>query len=129
MSAAEGRAAASDAPALGMHDPAGTPSAPRRRFRLGRRAVTALVLVGVLLVGGAGGFAIGRATAPGPAFPAFERGDGPGGRLPGGGGDGEMPQPPSGRSGSGSDPGSGDTGTDADPGSADAGTTDSSATT
>lgn len=131
--------AAAPAPAAGTSDPSASdpasapvapapaPEPPRRRFRLGRRAVAALVLVGVLLVGGAGGFAIGRATAPDPAFPTFERGGGPGGQLPGGGsGDGELPQPPSDRSGgeqggSGSDQGSGS----ADDGS----TTDSSATT
>jgi hypothetical protein len=81
----------------------------------------------VLLVGGGGGFAIGRATAPDPTFPTFE-GGGPGGQMPDWG-DGEMPQPPSDRQGdgSGSDQGSGsaDSGTTEDGSSA----TDSSATT
>jgi hypothetical protein len=95
--------------------PDGSPAAPtdpdappaRPRPRLGRRAGASLVLAGVLLVGGGGGFAIGRATAPDPTFPTFE-GGGPGGQVPGGG---EMPQPPSDRqgdgSGSGADEGSG----------------------
>lgn len=81
------------------------PPAPWRRFG---RWITAAVLVGVLLVGGAGGFAIGRATAPEvPGRFGVER---PGGRMPGGD-PGELPEPPSDRSGSGSDPGSAADGT------------------
>ncbi|WP_454050279.1 hypothetical protein [Cellulomonas sp. Marseille-Q8402] len=59
---------------------------PRRRFG---RWVVAAVLVGVLAVGGIGGFAIGRATAPEFSAPF-------GGERP----DGDrMPQPPGDRSG------------------------------
>jgi hypothetical protein len=89
-------------------------SAPWRRFG---RWITAAVLVGVLLVGGVGGFAIGRATAPEGSGPSgIERPDG--GRVPGGGDSGELPEPPADRSGSGS----------SDQGSASDGTTDGAAT-
>lgn len=91
------------APAPAAVEPA--PSAPAwRRFG---RWVTAAVLVGVLLVGGVGGFAIGRATAPEVTGPfGGERPDG--GRAPGAG-SGELPEPPSDRSGrDSSDQGSAD---------------------
>ena len=107
--------ATTPAPAPGPAGPADAepaPSAPWRRFG---RWITAAILVGVLLVGGAGGFAIGRATAPEVSGPfGVER---PGGRMPGGE-SGELPEPPSDRSGSGS----------SDPGSAADGTADGTAT-
>lgn len=92
--------------------PPTVPDTPPRARRRPGRAVTAAVLVGVLLVGGGGGFAVGRATAPEPTGPGQLR-DGPP--------DGEMPQPPSDRSG-------GDT-SDQDSGSAADGTTDDTSAT
>lgn len=89
-------------------------SAPWRRFG---RWITAAVLVGVLLVGGVGGFAIGRATAPEGSGPFGVERPG-GGRMPGGDGAGELPAPPSDRSGQDS----------SDQGSASDGTTDGAAT-
>lgn len=103
-------AAAPDAAAPGASSGSAPPTAateaatpaPWRRFG---RWITAAVLVGVLLVGGAGGFAIGRATAPEvPGRFGVER---PGSRMPGGDA-GELPAD---RSGSGSDPGSAADGT------------------
>jgi hypothetical protein len=89
-------------------------SAPWRRFG---RWITAAVLIGVLLVGGVGGFAIGRATAPEGSGPFGVERPG-GGRMPGGDGAGELPEPPSDRSGQDS----------SDQGSASDGTTDGAAT-
>lgn len=95
------------APSSAAVDPA-PPVTPRRRFG---RWITAAVLVGVLLVGGVGGFAIGRATAPEISSP-FGGGRPDGSRVPPGGESGEMPQPPSDRSGDdSSDPGSASDGT------------------
>jgi hypothetical protein len=94
--------------------PPPAPSAPPGR-RLGRW-ITAAVLAGVLLVGGVGGFAIGRATAPEVSGPfGGERSGGE--RMPGGG-SGELPEPPADRSGNDS----------SDPGSAADGSTDDAAT-
>jgi hypothetical protein len=110
-------APASDASAWSAPPPAAAEparSAPWQRFG---RWITAAVLIGVLLVGGVGGFAIGRATAPEGSGPFGVERPG-GGRMPGGDGAGELPEPPSDRSGQDS----------SDQGSASDGTTDGAAT-
>jgi len=93
--------------------PASEPPAPvqeapavvrEKRGRL-RPLISALVVVAALVVGGVGGFAIARTTAPATG-PSFEQGQFPGAPAqgqqgqqggPGQGGsqDGERPQPPS----------------------------------
>jgi hypothetical protein len=101
---------------------AAEPAPPVGRRRRFGRWITAAILVGVLLVGGVGGFAIGRATAPEISGPFGERPDG--GQVPGGG-SGEMPQPPSDRSGGGT----GDQGSASDGATEDSTATGASATT
>jgi hypothetical protein len=90
---------AADAPPGSAPPPAAAePGPPAPAWRRFGRWVTAAVLVGVLLVGGVGGFAIGRATAPEVTGPFGGERPG-GGRVPDGGSAGELPEPPSDRSG------------------------------